>query len=373
MLPLLRCRAARDGSELALGECPVPTAPRQRHGRRQDTGPVTAGRPRDECGICGCFGRPSKGTVMKDRSIVDRLGALSGAAFVVLVFIGNALSTDLGSGGNVSYSPGEQVVADLGKAAGSTTVAVGYTMELAGFVMFLVFVAYLYAMLRRGEGSGGWLAVVVLTGGITEVAIKLGSGAVIGAEFLGRDTLTGRTRLQHRRMAGPSTRVVVRRRHRHPILGTLLRLRGLRPAGRNGVRRRATRRLRHRLATRPSGRVARSQGLGVAAAGVLITDQRGTLHGPLDPDTIRLGQALADVATIGLLQARAIRQRDTVAEQLQTALNSRVIIEQAKGVIAERRHLDMDQSFILLRSIARTNNRRLSDLARAVVDGSETL
>ncbi len=114
---------------------------------------------------------------MKDRSIVDRLGALSGAAFVVLVFIGNALSTDLGSG-------------DLGKAAGSTTVAVGYTMELAGFVMFLVFVAYLYAMLRRGEGSGGWLAVVVLTGGITEVAIKLGSGAVIGAEFLGRDTLT---------------------------------------------------------------------------------------------------------------------------------------------------------------------------------------
>ncbi len=362
---------------------------------------------------------------MKDRSIVDRLGALSGAAFVVLVFIGNALSTDLGSGGNVSYSPGEQVVADLGKAAGSTTVAVGYTMELAGFVMFLVFVAYLYAMLRRGEGSGGWLAVVVLTGGITEVAIKLGSGAVIGAEFLGRDTLTGRTRLQHRRMAGPSTRVVVRRRHRHPILGTLLRLRGLRPAGRNGVRRRATRRLRHRLATRPSGRVARSQGLGVAAAGVLITDQRGTLQvvaasteqtrllellqlqtaqarqigfasvhalpmrlrtdvigalnlfgtqpGALDPDTIRLGQALADVATIGLLQARAIRQRDTVAEQLQTALNSRVIIEQAKGVIAERRHLDMDQSFILLRSIARTNNRRLSDLARAVVDGSETL
>src|SRR6266511_4600792 len=217
MLPLLRCRAARDGSELALGECPVPTAPRQRHGRRQDTGPVTAGRPRDECGICGCFGRPSKGTVMKDRSIVDRLGALSGAAFVVLVFIGNALSTDLGSGDNVSYSPGEQVVADLGKAAGSTTVAVGYTMELAGFVMFLVFVAYLYAMLRRGEGSGGWLAVVVLTGGITEVAIKLGSGAVIGAEFLGRDTLTGRTRLQHRRMAGPSTRVVVRRRHRHPM------------------------------------------------------------------------------------------------------------------------------------------------------------
>jgi GAF domain-containing protein len=111
----------------------------------------------------------------------------------------------------------------------------------------------------------------------------------------------------------------------------------------------------------------------------LRTDVIGALNlfctqpGALDPDTIRLGQALADVATIGILQARAIHQRDTLAEQLQTALNSRVIIEQAKGVIAERRQLDMDQSFTLLRSTARTSNRRLSDLARAVVDGAETL
>ncbi len=99
----------------------------------------------------------------------------------------------------------------------------------------------------------------------------------------------------------------------------------------------------------------------------------GSQPGALDADTIRLGQALADVATIGLLQARAIHQRDTIAEQLQTALNSRIIIEQAKGVIAERRQLDMDQSFTLLRSTARNNNRRLSDLARAIVDRSESL
>jgi transcriptional regulator with GAF, ATPase, and Fis domain len=99
----------------------------------------------------------------------------------------------------------------------------------------------------------------------------------------------------------------------------------------------------------------------------------GTQPGALDADTIRLGQALADVATIGLLQARAIHQRDTIAEQLQSALNSRVIIEQAKGVIAERRQLDMDQSFTLLRSTARNSNRRLSDLARAIVDRSESL
>jgi transcriptional regulator with GAF, ATPase, and Fis domain len=99
----------------------------------------------------------------------------------------------------------------------------------------------------------------------------------------------------------------------------------------------------------------------------------GTRAGALDEDTTRLAQALADVATIGLLQARAIRQRDTLVEQLQTALNSRVVIEQAKGVIAERRQVDTDQAFALLRGTARAGNRRLSELARAVVDGSEAL
>lgn len=111
----------------------------------------------------------------------------------------------------------------------------------------------------------------------------------------------------------------------------------------------------------------------------LRTDVIGALNlfhtepGALNEDTLRLAQALADVATIGLLQARAIHQREILAEQLQTALNSRIVIEQAKGVIAERRRVDMDESFTLLRSSARTTNRRLSDLARGVVDGSETL
>jgi transcriptional regulator with GAF, ATPase, and Fis domain len=95
--------------------------------------------------------------------------------------------------------------------------------------------------------------------------------------------------------------------------------------------------------------------------------------GGLSDDTVRLGQALADVATIGLLQARAISRRDTLAQQLQTALNSRVIIEQAKGVIAERQQVDMDQAFALLRSTARRTNRRLAELSRAVVEATETI
>jgi AmiR/NasT family two-component response regulator len=68
-----------------------------------------------------------------------------------------------------------------------------------------------------------------------------------------------------------------------------------------------------------------------------------------------------------------MRHSDTLNEQLQTALNSRVIIEQAKGKLAERLGLDMDQAFSLLRDRARTSNRRLSDLARAFIDDTETL
>jgi GAF domain-containing protein len=92
--------------------------------------------------------------------------------------------------------------------------------------------------------------------------------------------------------------------------------------------------------------------------------------GPFDPADLRLGQALADVATIGLLQQRHLRHSETVAEQLQAALNSRVIIEQAKGKLAERYALDMDQSFKLLRKHARNTNQRLTNVARAFVDSS---
>lgn len=95
--------------------------------------------------------------------------------------------------------------------------------------------------------------------------------------------------------------------------------------------------------------------------------------GELPAANLQLGQALADVATIGILQERAVHRGEVLAEQLQAALNSRVIIEQAKGVLAERGQLDMDQAFTRLRRHARTHNRRLSDLARAVVEGTVEL
>src|SRR3984885_4083359 len=92
--------------------------------------------------------------------------------------------------------------------------------------------------------------------------------------------------------------------------------------------------------------------------------------GPIDPADLRIGQALADVATIGLLHERNVRRRETVAEQLQGALNSRVVIEQAKGKLAERLSIDMDRAFKMLRDYARNSNQRLTDVARTFVAGA---
>ncbi|MEU8632827.1 GAF and ANTAR domain-containing protein [Amycolatopsis sp. NPDC048633] len=94
----------------------------------------------------------------------------------------------------------------------------------------------------------------------------------------------------------------------------------------------------------------------------------GLNPGELSADDVALAQGLADTATIGILHERAIRQGEVLSEQLQTALNSRVIIEQAKGVLAVSGQLSMEAAFAALRDFARRNNRRLSDVARALAD-----
>jgi AmiR/NasT family two-component response regulator len=75
------------------------------------------------------------------------------------------------------------------------------------------------------------------------------------------------------------------------------------------------------------------------------------------------------VATIGILQERSIRHHEVLTEQLQAALNSRVIIEQAKGLIAERLDVDMNAAFAVLRGYARSRNLKLGAVARAVIAG----
>ncbi len=89
----------------------------------------------------------------------------------------------------------------------------------------------------------------------------------------------------------------------------------------------------------------------------------------LSDGDVALGQALADVATIALLQQRSIRDHSILAEQLQVALNTRILIEQAKGVLAERSGLHPADTLHYLRSYARNSGQPLQSIARQVIEG----
>jgi GAF domain-containing protein len=92
-----------------------------------------------------------------------------------------------------------------------------------------------------------------------------------------------------------------------------------------------------------------------------------TSPGALPPADIAVAQALADVATIGILQERSIRSAHVLSEQLQRALDSRVLIEQAKGVLAALLKTSMDDAFSILRTYARERNLPLRQVAEDVV------
>jgi hypothetical protein len=90
----------------------------------------------------------------------------------------------------------------------------------------------------------------------------------------------------------------------------------------------------------------------------------------LSDSELRVAQAMADIATIGILQERVIRDGRSLTSQLQMALDSRIVIEQAKGVIAEHNRITVDDAFALLRGFARDHNWLLSEAAGQVVDGT---
>ena len=92
--------------------------------------------------------------------------------------------------------------------------------------------------------------------------------------------------------------------------------------------------------------------------------------GEMRPADVDAAQALADVATIAILQHRAVHETQLVNEQLNWALNSRIVIEQAKGMIAERAGLNMQEAFSTLRTYARNHNLRLADVALDVINGT---
>ena len=107
---------------------------------------------------------------------------------------------------------------------------------------------------------------------------------------------------------------------------------------------------------------------------------RGSVIGALnlfhvDPGRMReadrvAAQAFADIATIAILQHRAALEGQMVNEQLQNALNTRIVIEQAKGMVAERQGLAMEDAFAALRAYARNHNARLADVANDVISGA---
>lgn len=93
-----------------------------------------------------------------------------------------------------------------------------------------------------------------------------------------------------------------------------------------------------------------------------------TRGGELSAPDVRIIQSLADAATIGLLQQRAIHRRELLTEQLQSALDSRIVIEQAKGALARIHGVSVDEAFTLLRTYSRRTSSRLGDVAAAVVN-----
>jgi GAF domain-containing protein len=109
----------------------------------------------------------------------------------------------------------------------------------------------------------------------------------------------------------------------------------------------------------------RLRGSVIGALNLFHIEPGGMQQGDIDA-----AQALADVATIGILQHRAALEAQVVNDQLNHALNSRIVIEQAKGIVAERESLNMEQAFSTLRNHARDHNLRLIDVAHDLIDGS---
>lgn len=86
-------------------------------------------------------------------------------------------------------------------------------------------------------------------------------------------------------------------------------------------------------------------------------------------EDLRAAQALADMATIGILQQRAVREAQEVADQLRVALDTRIVIEQAKGILAAQLDLGLDESYQVMRWFGRNRNLVLREVATAVVTG----
>ncbi len=92
--------------------------------------------------------------------------------------------------------------------------------------------------------------------------------------------------------------------------------------------------------------------------------------GALNQEDLGVAQAMADIATIGILHQRVVRDSRDFSSQLELALESRIAIEQAKGIVAEHNRVSVDRAFEVIRRFTRDQNRLLSDTARQIIDGT---
>jgi AmiR/NasT family two-component response regulator len=96
----------------------------------------------------------------------------------------------------------------------------------------------------------------------------------------------------------------------------------------------------------------------------------GDQPGPIPETDLYTAQALADIATISIIKDRTATTKNALVAQLQTALNSRVLIEQAKGLLAGRHGIAVDEAFAQLRRYARSHGERLTDVAAKTMQGT---
>jgi hypothetical protein len=107
----------------------------------------------------------------------DRFAAATGAIYVALIMVGSGLAT-----GNGDPQDGPTILAHL-RHGRTPTETVGVTMEILGFAVFLIFLGYLYRVLRRAEGAAGWGAAVAFGAGLLTTAVKLaGATAMLASE-----------------------------------------------------------------------------------------------------------------------------------------------------------------------------------------------
>jgi GAF domain-containing protein len=124
-----------------------------------------------------------------------------------------------------------------------------------------------------------------------------------------------------------------------------------------------------------------AESIGFVATNALPLRLRGRVIGalslfqtapePLSDQDVTLAQALADVATIAILQQRTLAHSEAERDQLQYALNSRIVIEQVKGILTERWQMPIDEAFSVFRAYARAHNHKLSALARDIAEGTQ--